>query len=114
MPYANIEKRRAAVRKSHRKRRAAERVSKQVRAARAAVWPSDPAGAVVKWARKRLTYLVEVKDGDKWPSHRTLTPDQQRWIREWNGSPVVLLLDAGKALSWACRIAEAPAMRLTA
>ena len=59
---------------------------------------------------RELTYLVEVKDGEKRPSHRTLTPDQVKWIREWNGSPVVLLLDVDKALSWACRIA-APAMR---
>ena len=54
MPFASIEKRRAAVRKSHRKRRAVERVDKQVRAARPVAWPSDPAGAVVKWARRRL------------------------------------------------------------
>ena len=55
-----------------------------------------------------LTYLCEIKDGDKRPSHRTLTPDQRKWIREWTGSPVVVLLDAGKALSWARRIAAAP------
>ena len=54
------------------------------------------------------TYLVEVKDGEKCPSHRTLTPDQVKWIGEWRGSPVVILMDASKALSWARRIAEAP------
>ena len=55
MPYANIEKRRAVQRKSHAKRRAARRASVvQVRQASAVAWPSDPAGAVVKWARKRL------------------------------------------------------------
>ena len=57
---------------------------------------------------RELTYLVEVKDGEKWPSHRTLTPDQRKWIERWTGAPVVLLLDAGKALSWARRIAAAP------
>ena len=57
-----------------------------------------------------LTYLVEVKDGEKRPSHRTLTPDQRKWIREWTGSPVVLLLDASKALAWARRIAAAPSV----
>ena len=31
------------------------------------------------------TYLVEVKDGEKCPSHRTLTPDQKKWIKEWTG-----------------------------
>ena len=55
-----------------------------------------------------LTYLCEIKDGNKWPSHRTLTPDQKKWIREWTGSAVVILLDAGKATSWARRIAAAP------
>ena len=53
-------------------------------------------------------FLVEVKDGEKCPSRRTLTPDQKKWIREWTGSAVVILLDAGKAKSWARRIAAAP------
>ena len=51
-----------------------------------------------------LTYLVEVKDGEKFPSERTLTPDQRRWIKRWTGAPVVLLLDASKALAWASRL----------
>ena len=54
------------------------------------------------------TFLVEVKDGEKRPSHRTLTPDQRTWIKRWTGSPVVVLLDAGKALAWPRRIAAAP------
>ena len=58
-----------------------------------------------------LSYLAEIKDGEKCPSHRTLTPDQRKWILKWTGSPVVILLDAGKALSWARRIAAAPARR---
>ena len=37
------------------------------------------------------TFLVEVKDGEKRPSHRTLTPDQRTWIGKWTGSPVVIL-----------------------
>ena len=50
-----------------------------------------------------LTYLVEVKDGEKRPSHRTLTPDSKASrILKWTGSPVVPLLDPDKALSWAC------------
>ena len=49
-----------------------------------------------------------MKDGEKRPSHRTLTPDQRTWIKRWTGSPVVLLLDEDKALSWARRIAAAP------
>ena len=55
-----------------------------------------------------LTYLVEVKAGEKFPSERTLTPDQWRWIKRWTGDPVIILLDEGKALSWARRIAAAP------
>ena len=54
------------------------------------------------------TFLVEVKDGEKRPSHRTLTPDQRKWIERWTGAPVVILLDASKALAWARRIAAAP------
>ena len=54
-----------------------------------------------------LTYLVEVKDGEKRPSHRSLTPDQKLWIGKWTGSPVVVLLDASKARSWARRITAA-------
>ena len=57
---------------------------------------------------KGKTYLVEVKDGEKCPSRRTLTPDQKTWIKAWTGSAVVILLDAGKARSWARRIAAAP------
>ncbi len=30
-------------------------------------------------------YLVEVKDGSKPPSARTLTPDQQEWTQNWHG-----------------------------
>ena len=54
------------------------------------------------------TFLVEVKNGEKYPSARTLTPDQRKWIQKWTGSAVVILLDAGKALSWARRISAAP------
>ena len=55
-----------------------------------------------------VTHLVEVKNGKKPPSHRGFTPDQRRWIGRWRGSPVVVLIDAGKALAWARRIAAAP------
>ena len=30
-------------------------------------------------------YLIEVKDGRKPPSARKLTPDQERWHRDWRG-----------------------------
>ena len=54
------------------------------------------------------TFLVEVKDGAKYPSERALTPDQEKWIRKWRGSPVKIILDEGEALRWARRIASAP------
>ena len=30
-------------------------------------------------------YLFEIKDGGKVPSKRKLTPDEEEWIRAWNG-----------------------------
>ena len=55
-----------------------------------------------------LSYLCEIKDGEKCPSNRSLTPDQRTWIRKWTGSPVVVLLDVDQARTWARRIAAAP------
>lgn len=46
------------------------------------------------------THLCEVKDGDKVPSRRKLTPDQQRFTEQWRGSPVVILLSPAHAVSW--------------
>ena len=54
------------------------------------------------------TFLVEIKNGEKYPSDRTLTPDQTRWVCQWNGSAVIVLLDVDKARAWARRIAAAP------
>lgn len=50
------------------------------------------------------TYLCEVKDGDKPVSRRSLTPDQQRFVRQWCGSPVVILLSPGHAVAWLKRL----------
>ena len=47
-----------------------------------------------------VTHLVEVKDGAKPPSRRTLTPDQRRWIDRWHGGTVWILTgDADPARS---------------
>ena len=54
------------------------------------------------------TFLVEVKNGSMVPSRRTFTDDQRTWIGSWQGSAVVVLLDADKARTWARRIASAP------
>lgn len=35
-------------------------------------------------------YLLEVKDGDKPPSARKLTPDQVTWHSEWRGQVTVV------------------------
>ena len=47
-----------------------------------------------------VTYLVEVKDGDKPPSAQSLTRDQLKFIMNWNGSSVVILRDVSTARSW--------------
>ena len=44
-----------------------------------------------------LTHLVEVKDGDKSPSGRSLKPSQVEWVEHWNGTPVVVLFDVNQA-----------------
>lgn len=35
-------------------------------------------------------YLIEIKDGDKSPSRRKLTPDEQEWHDEWKGHVCVV------------------------
>ena len=35
-------------------------------------------------------YAIEVKDGEKPPSKRKLTPDQVRWHGDWRGRVVVV------------------------
>ena len=56
---------------------------------------------------KGKSYLVEIKDGEKYPSRRMLTPEQRRWIERWTGSEVRILKDTGQATSWARRITAA-------
>jgi Holliday junction resolvase len=45
-------------------------------------------------------FLVEVKNNHAPPSKRRLTPDQQTFIADWKGSPVVILGDAEEACAW--------------
>lgn len=42
-------------------------------------------------------YLMELKDGNKPPSARKLTPDQVKWHAEWN-SEVHIVLSAEQAI----------------
>ena len=37
-----------------------------------------------------INYLLEVKDGNKPPSKRRLTPAEQRWHMEWNGQVAIV------------------------
>jgi Holliday junction resolvase len=52
------------------------------------------------------TFLVEIKDGAKPPSARSLTSDQVDFICRWKGSPVVILTDCKIAQTWARRMKE--------
>lgn len=41
-------------------------------------------------ARHGVNYLIEVKDGSKPPSRRTLTPDQIEFFDTWRGEAAVV------------------------
>ena len=47
---------------------------------------------------RRLAFC-EIKDGDKPPSRRTLTPDQVEWHRQWDGYPVHIVESVSEALA---------------
>jgi len=34
-------------------------------------------------------FLIEIKDGNKRPSKRRLTPDEKKWHREWRGQVAI-------------------------
>ena len=38
-----------------------------------------------------VTHLIEIKDGEKSPSKRRLTPDEEDWHSTWQGDPVCIL-----------------------
>ena len=40
--------------------------------------------------RAGIKYLLEVKDGEKPPSERKLTPDQEEWHAGWRGQKAVV------------------------
>lgn len=48
---------------------------------------------------KGVTYLLEVKDGDKTPSKRKLTPHEQKFFDEWTGGIVAIVTSVEDALS---------------
>ena len=47
---------------------------------------------------KGVTYLLEVKDGDKVPSKRMLTPDQIEWHERWLGGTLAVVEHPDAAL----------------
>ncbi len=52
--------------------------------------------------RRRMA-LVEIKDGDKPPSKRRLTPDQAEFMLKWHGPPVLIVSraeDVAETLKW--------------
>lgn len=48
---------------------------------------------------KGVTYLLEVKDGDKTPSKRKLTPHEQKFFDEWTGGIVAIVTSVEDALA---------------
>jgi len=48
---------------------------------------------------RRVTYLLEVKDGKKKPSARELTPDQVRFHADWFGGACVVVNSVPEALA---------------
>jgi hypothetical protein len=49
-------------------------------------------------AYKGVTALLECKDGDKSPSHRKLTPAEQKFFDEWTGGLLVIVNSVQEAL----------------
>ena len=47
---------------------------------------------------KGVTALLECKDGDKFPSHRKLTPAEQKFFDEWTGGLLVIVNSVEEAL----------------
>lgn len=61
----------------------------------AAVGDGMPDLLVTKNSR---TLLIECKNGAKSPSKRVLTPEQQKFHREWTGGPLAIVTDVDGAL----------------
>jgi hypothetical protein len=43
--------------------------------------------------------LIEVKDGDKYPSEQALTMDQGTWHEKWKGYPIYVVNSVEQALA---------------
>lgn len=76
-------------------------IVKALRKAGATVTPTHAAGAGfpdLTVGFRGQTYLIEVKDGAKPPSKRTLTDPQIKWHTEWRGH-VAVVKDIPEALA---------------
>lgn len=76
-------------------------IVKALRAAGASVQPLHTVGSgcpdlLVGYARQ--TAMIEVKDGAKPPSARTLTRDQLDWHSNWRGGILAVVCDVESAL----------------
>lgn len=49
-----------------------------------------------------VNYLIEIKDGNKPPSERRLTPDQRCWHARWQGEAVIAI-SADEAVNYITR-----------
>ena len=56
------------------------------------------------------TYLAEVKDGDKPPSRRALTPDQVAFVNNWRGRNILLFYSPEAARAWVEHRLDTPAI----
>ena len=54
---------------------------------------------------KGINLLIEVKDGNKPPSARKLTSDQEQWHRDWRGS-VYVVETVGQAIALLMALGE--------
>ena len=45
-----------------------------------------------------VTFMMELKDGDKSPSERKLTPAEEKFHREWRGGPLHVVNSVREAL----------------
>lgn len=46
-----------------------------------------------------VTVLIEIKDGERFPSERRLRPGQQKFFNEWTGGPLAKIETIGEAFN---------------
>lgn len=80
-----------------------ETVVKALRAIGCKVYVSSSFGQgfpdLVVLTPRRSIVLLEVKDGNKPPSARKLTPDQEKFHELWDGGPVYVVATVDEAIN---------------